>query len=131
VLGAFPDEHVALLDQRFAGVPVRLVKLDVAALAPLVAAFDPAAVRASVEKFAAMCAEAAGGAVPQPPTEPGRPSLRDVVLMLAENVKHLVALAQDKGLWLVLRKATESEAASEPILQDLRRALHEPRIVLA
>jgi hypothetical protein len=131
VLGAFPDEHVALLDERFAGGPVRLVKLDAAALTPLLATFDPAAVRASVEKFAALCAEAAGGAVPQPPTTPGRPGLRDVVLMLAENLKHLVALAQDKGLWLVLRKATESEAASEPILQDLRRALHEPRIVLA
>jgi hypothetical protein len=87
-------------------------------------------VRASIEKFADLCAEAAGGAVAQPPAEPGRPGLREVVLLLAENLKHLVSLAQEKGLWLALRHATESEAASEPILQDLRRALREPRIVL-
>jgi hypothetical protein len=132
LLGAFPPEQMTLLDPRFGGgPPVRLVKLDLAALAPLCTAFDPAAVRASVEKFAALCAEAAGGAVPQPAPEPGRPSLREVVLMLSENLKHLVALAQEKGLVLALRHATESEAASEPILQDLRRALREPRIVLA
>jgi hypothetical protein len=131
VLGAFPRDQLGLLDPRFAGGQgVRLVRLDPEALAPLCAAFDPPAVRASLEKFAALCAEAAGGEVAQPPSEPGRPSLREVVLMLAENLKHLVALAQEKGLWLALRHATESEAASEPILQDLRRALHEPRIVL-
>jgi hypothetical protein len=132
VLGVFPHDQVTLLDGRFAGGQgVRLVKLDLTVLAPLCAAFDPAAVRASVEKFAALCAETAGGAVPQPPSESGRPNLREVVLLLAENLKHLVALAQEKGLWLVLRHATESEAGSEPILQELRRALREPRIVLA
>jgi hypothetical protein len=131
VLGVFPPEQVTLLDPRFASGPgVRLVKLDVGVLAPLCAAFDPAAVRASVEKFAALCAEAAGGAVAPPPSEPGRPGLRDIVLMLAENLQHIVALVQEKNLWLVMRNATESEAASEPLLQDLRRALREPRIVL-
>jgi hypothetical protein len=132
VLGVFPHQQVSLLDPRFQGGPaVRLVKLDVTVLKPLCEAFDPAAVRASVERFAALCAEAAGGAVAPPPSEPGRPGLREVVMLLAENLKHLVALVEEKGLWLALRHATESEAASEPILQDLRRALREPRIVLA
>src|SRR5205814_2207473 len=132
LLGAIPAEQVLLLDPRFSGAPaVRVVKLDPEVLRPLCAAFDPAAVRASVERFAALCAEAAGGAVAPPPAEPGRPGLRQVVLMLAESLKHLVALADEKNLWLCLRHATESEAASEPILQDLRRALREPRIVLA
>ena len=131
VLGVFPPEQVTLLDARFSSGPgVRLVKLDPTVLRPLCAAFEPAAVRASIERFAAHCAEAAGGAVAPPPTEPGRPSLREVVLMLAENLKLLVALVDEKKLWLALRHATESEAASEPILQDLRRALREPRIVL-
>jgi hypothetical protein len=131
ILGVFPPEQISLLDSRFAGGPgVRLLKLDPTVLAPLCAAFDPAAMRASVEKFAALCAESAGGAVAPPPSEPGRPGLRDVVLMLAENLKQLLALVQEKDLWLVLRHATESEASSEPLLQDLRRALREPRIVL-
>jgi hypothetical protein len=88
-------------------------------------------VRASVERFAAACAEAAGGAVTPPPVEPGRPPLREVVLMLAENLKQLVGQIDDRNQALVLRHATESEASSEPLLQDLRRALREPRIVLA
>jgi hypothetical protein len=131
VLGVFPQEAVELLDPRWGEAPTRLLKLDPTVLTPLCAAFDPAAVRAAVERFAAVCAEAAGGAVPQPPVEPGRPPLREVVLMLAENLKQVVAQVEGKGLILVLRQATESEASSEPMLQDLRRALREPRIVLA
>ena len=131
LLGVFPDEQVSLLDPRFQGGPVRLLKLDVTVLKPLCEAFDPAAVRASIERFAALCAEAAGGAVAPPPAEPGRPGLREVVMLLAENLKHVLALVEEKNLWLALRQATESEAASEPILQDLRRALREPRIILA
>jgi hypothetical protein len=132
LLGVFPPEQVTLLDPRFAGGPgVRIVKLDPAVLEPLCAAFDPPAVRASIERFAALCAESAGGAVTPPPTEPDRPNLREVVLMLSENLKQLVGQVQERGLWLALRHATESEAASEPIMQDLRRALREPRIVLA
>ena len=53
------------------------------------------------------------------------------MLALAEDLRHLVQLAQDKGWALGLRYATESEAASEPVLQDLRRAIKEPRILLA
>jgi len=132
LLGMFPEDAVGLLDERWSQAPAtRLVKLDTTELSPLCAAFDPAAVRAAVERFAGACAEAAGGAVAAPPTEPGRPPLREVVMMLAENLKHLVALVEEKGLALVLRHATESEASSEPLLQDLRRALREPRIVLA
>src|SRR5439155_17275513 len=132
LLGVFPPEQVKLLDPRFGeGQGGRLIELDPAVLRGLCASFDPVAMRGALERFAATCASAAGGAVVQPAPPPGQPALRDVVLLLAEDLKRLVALVDDKGLALALRYATESEAASEPILQDLRRALREPRIILA
>jgi hypothetical protein len=132
LLGVFPQDAMELVDQRWADAQAtRLIKLDPAILRALCAAFDPAAVRAAIERFTAFCAEAAGGAVPAPPLEPGRPPLREVVLMLAENLKRLIGEVDARNLILVLRHATESEASSEQILQDLRRALREPRIVLA
>lgn len=132
LLGVFPQESISLLDERFGEAPAtRLLKLDPAVLRPLVSAFDPAAVRSAIQRFAAACAEAAGQAVEQPPAEPGRPPLSEVVLILAEHLKKVMAEVEEKNLALVLRHLTESEASSEPILQDLRRALREPRIILA
>jgi hypothetical protein len=132
LLGVFPPDGVQLVDPRFAEAQgARLLRLDVDVLAPLCAQYDAAAVRSSVERFAEACAAAAGGAAPQPPATPDRPTLRDMVLYLGEDVKRLVALVTERNLMLCLRYATESEAGSEPILQDLRRALREPRIILA
>jgi hypothetical protein len=132
LLGVFPPDQVKLLDPRWGQAPAaRLLGLDPSVLRDLCAGFDPEAVRGALDRFAAACAQAAGQEVAQPTPPPGRPGLRDMVLMLAADLKRLMALVEDKGLLLALRYGTESEASSEPILQDLRRALREPRIVLA
>jgi hypothetical protein len=131
LLGVFPPEQVRLLDERWAtSQGTRLLQLDPSLLAALCADFDPTSVRSSIERFAAACATAAGEPGPRPQA-PDRPPLRDMVLMLAEDVKRAVAAASEQGLVLCLRYMTEGEASSEPILHDLRRALREPRIVLA
>lgn len=132
LLGVFPAQNVKLVDPRWSGSQgVRLLQLDPAAIEDVCADFDPAAVKAAVERFSATCATAAGGAAPNAERAPGQPALLDLVLALAEDLRHLVQLAKDKSWALGLRYATESEAASEPVLQDLRRAIKEPRILLA
>jgi hypothetical protein len=131
LLGVFPGTAVKLIDARWSGSQgVRVLELDPAAIKDVCARFDAAEVRASVERFAATCAEAAGPA-PTPERAPGQPALLDLVLMLAQDVCHMVKMVEEKGWALGLRYATESEAASEPVLQDLRRAIKVPRILLA
>jgi hypothetical protein len=131
LLGVIPPEQVTLLDPRWGsnGQAPRLLQIDPTILGPLGASFDPAATRAAIERFAVVCATAAGEPGPRPPA-PNAPPLRNMVLMLAEDVKRLLALVEQQGLALCVRYMTEGEASSEPILHDLRRALREPRIVL-
>jgi hypothetical protein len=132
LLGVFPGDSVKLLDPRWSGSQgVRVLQVDTAAIRDVCANFDAAEVRASVERFAAACAAAAGQPATPAPRAPGQPALLDLVLMLAQDVCTMVATIEQKGWALGLRYATESEAASEPVLQDLRRAIKEPRIVLA
>jgi hypothetical protein len=132
LLGVFPANQVRLLDARWRGAQgVRLLQLDPTILKEVLAGFDPAAIRTAIDRFGAACARAAGTSVPSPPRAEGQPALLDVVLVLAEDLRNVVRLVETQGLVLALRYATESEAASEPILQDLRRAIREPRIVLA
>ncbi len=130
LLGVFPADEVGLLDPRWNGAQgVRLLAIDPALLRTLLDGFDPEQVKASVAKFAEMCTAAAGPS-PAPPKESGQPELIDLVIMLAEDLRQIVKLADEKGLAVGLRYATESEASSEPVLGDLRRAIREPRIVL-
>jgi hypothetical protein len=132
LLGVFPPDEVTLVDGRWASTQgVRLLGVPVDVLRDLCTRFDPAAVRDSVARFTAACAAAAGGAAPSAKPPEGQPSLIDLVLLLTEDLRNLVKVVDDKGWQLVLRYATETEAASEPVLQDRRRAIREPRIVLA
>jgi hypothetical protein len=132
LLGVFPGDDIKLLDARWQGAQgVRLLRLPAEALTEVCAQFDPAAVKTAVERFGEIYAKAAGTSVAAPERAPGQPALVDLALALADDVRQLVALAQEKGWAVGLRYATESEAQSEAVLQDLRRAIREPRIVLA
>ncbi len=132
LLGAFSDEQVAMLDPAFEGAgELRLLRLAPAALQPLWSNLDPAAYRTAIERFRDHCQAAAGGVAPEaPPLPEGEPSLLDVTLTLLENVAILVKAVEAQGLIPCVRHATESEAASEPILRALRQAHSAPRIVL-
>jgi hypothetical protein len=130
VLGVFPFEEMQVIDPAFRGAEsVRLAQVDPEVLRELTAAFDPAAVRASVERFTAALVTAAGGPAAAE-ARPGEPSLLDVALVLLEDLGRVVRDAEEKDAALCIRNATESEAGSEPLLQELRRALTGPRIIL-
>ena len=91
--------------------------------------------RAAVERFRAhLIAEAASKgktvvARPEPPA--GAPALLDIAVVLLEDLSRAVAaVAEGKGV-LCLRQATESEAASDQGIEELRQTLQAPRIILA
>lgn len=137
VLGAFPESALQLLAPAFGegGAAPRLFKIDLAGsgLDVLLATFDPAAVRSAVERFAEgvkqategrAFASASGGA-------PGEPSLLDVSLALLQDLKAVAEVVRSGDGVLCLRRTTEAEAASEPSLRQLGKALTGPRIILA
>jgi hypothetical protein len=130
LLGVFPPEEIQVIDPAFEATgSVRLAQVDPAILRPLIATFDPPAVRANVERFRTQL-EAAAGPAAAPEPRPGEPSLLEVALVLLEDLVRVVGVAEEKGAAFCVRHATESEAASEPLLQELRRALTGPRIIL-
>jgi hypothetical protein len=129
LLGVFPGDEIEVIDPAFQMVEsVRLARVDPAVLRDLVARFDGAAVRAAVGRFQAQL-EAAGAS---PPAEqrPNEPSLLDVAVVLLEDLAKVVRAVEEKSAALCVRHATESEAASEPLLHEVRRALTGPRIIL-
>jgi hypothetical protein len=130
LLGVFPAEDVGPPHPAFGGGEGRLARITPDALRAPLARFDAAAIRASVERFR-LHVEAATG-TPTPPSErqPGEPGLFDVALSLLGELARLVANTEEKQGILCLRYATESEAASEPLLDELRRALTGPRIIM-
>jgi hypothetical protein len=133
LLGVFPPDDVQIIDEAFeAADTVRLSEVDPDRLHELVSRFDAAAVRASIERFRAELETAAGPPAPaaEPPAN-GEPSLLDVALVLIEDLTRVMQVARDKDAAFCVRHATESEAASEPLLHELRRALTGPRIILA
>jgi hypothetical protein len=131
LLGAFAEEQVAMLDPSFEGAAeLRLLRLAPEALQPLFDALDPKGLRAAIERFGTHC-QAAAGTVAGSAPPPGEMSLLDIAISLLENTTTLARAVDDKKLIPVVRHATESEAASDPILRALRQAHAAPRIVLA
>jgi hypothetical protein len=130
LLGVFPPEEIQVIDPAFetAGT-VRLAQVEPEHLSKLTAAFDGPALRASVERFRAQLESTAGPAA-APDAAPGEPTLLDVALVLLEDLARVVRAAHDKDAAFCVRHATESEAASEPLLHALRHALTGPRIIL-
>jgi hypothetical protein len=130
LLGVFPPDDVGPPHPAFGGGEGRLARIALASLRAPLARFDAAAVRASVDSFR-LHVEAATG-TPTPPSErpPGEPGLFDVALALLGDLARLAAATDEKQGILCLRYATESEAASEPLLDELRRALNGPRIIM-
>ena len=130
LLGVFPEEDVSPPHPAFASSEGRLARLALAPLRAPLARFDAAAVRASVGRFQAHVEAATGTPTPASERPPGEPGLLDVALALLEDLKRLTQTAAEKDGILCLRYATESEAASEPLLDELRRALTGPRIIM-
>ena len=107
------------------GLP-RLIKLKREKLEPLLNAFDPGLVSASIEAFSAHLQKHVGTAS----AAPQRSSLLQGVLTLLSDLKKVVAAAGKDGNSLGARQLTEAEALTDGTLDRLRRSLQGPRIIL-
>lgn len=138
LLGVFPPEEVGLVDECFERVPApRLLRVPLEPLEKARAAFDPARVRAAIERFRGYAVEQAGASPAAASTTTGAageeaaPALLEVALRLLADLERVVRKVVDTGGALCLRHATEAEAASHPALRETRQVLQAPRIVLA
>jgi hypothetical protein len=131
-LGVFPPEDLGPIDECFDGAEgLRLVRVEPTALRALAERFNGAAVRSAVERFTDHLRAAAGETTPATPRNSGGPSLLDAALVLLEDLVRLVrSIGDDGDLFLCVRNATESEASAEPLVQELRRVLTGPRIII-
>jgi hypothetical protein len=132
ILGVFPAESIGPLDASLAGVPAnRIATLPVAPLAGVAAAFDRAALAATVARFtrhAVVEAQGAGAAAPNVESK-----LLPIALELLGELARVVAAAGEGASGeraLVIRRSPEAEAQSDAALQEVRRALHGSRIIL-
>jgi hypothetical protein len=124
LLGAFPHSDLAPLYQSGDNIAaIRLVKVKGERLHSLLAEFDPNAVRAAVKQFTEYAV--ASGKLPFAPTES---TLLEPALRLLSDLK--VVCANSGGSELCIRSVTELEALLEPGMDELRRTLQGPRIIL-
>ncbi len=126
LLGVLGDQDVTLPHPGLQQVmPLRLFEVRLDRLGPAFAAFDPASVKASFDRFLQHVAAQTGKPVP-----PGRSEQ-----VIAEACAQLTELkkiydARGKGRVFV-RRMPESEAAADAALAVVRKAMHGPRIILA
>jgi hypothetical protein len=130
LLETFAQEDLSLPHPKLQGVGMpHLIQLKPERLVALLEAFEPEKLKDAIERFAAHVTQLTGKPVAR--TEAGTAMLGSALGLLSE----LKALcAQLKGVSdgrLCLRRLTEAEAASEPMMQLVRTALSAPRIILA
>ena len=132
LLGVFPPEHISPIHDALSRSPGRMLQLEVTALEKPLASFDVGAIRTAVGKFEEHMRSAAG-ASPEGESEAagsGQPGLLEIALTLLDDLQRVARGASESGGIFALRQATESEAASEPLLAELRKALTGPRIIM-
>ncbi len=125
MFGAFPADSIGLLDEGMKNVPVRLVKVDAAALKPALDAFSAAKVKDAIDRFGKHVREKTGDVKVLNANEAKQ--MLEAGIILLEDLKKIVAAGGD----VCVRNLTEAEAASEPALAVLRQSLQGPRIILA
>jgi hypothetical protein len=129
LLGVFPVEDVSPLDPALGNVQGRIVRLATTALHGPLARFEVGAVRAAVERFRAQ-GESQFGPSPAPERAEGQPGLLDIGLTLLDDLGRLAHTSDEKQGIFAVRQATESEAAAESVLSELRKVLTGPRIIM-
>jgi hypothetical protein len=130
LLGVFPPEDVSAIHPGLGRSTGRLLQVDPAALEAPLARFDVNALGDAVVRFVAHAA-AAGASVAETRRPPNTPSMLDIALTLLDDLQRVFSGVKDKpGSILALRQVTESEAQSEPMLGEVRRALTGRRIIL-
>jgi hypothetical protein len=132
VLGVFPADQLGAVDPCFAGLSsIRLVTVPTASLREVCATFDRAAVRVALTKFTRHAIDQAlGAAAPAPNVDSSLLAIALELLGELGRVVEAVGEASPGERVLCVRRAPEAEAASDAALQELRRALQAPRIIL-
>jgi hypothetical protein len=127
LLGAFEMSDVSLPHPAFqrAGA-ARLFRIDRAKVGALVKDFDAAKTRDAVARFTQYLEQKAGGTQAGGGAAQGQGLLDAAMQLLGDLQRSLAAGTGD----LCLRRLTEGEAASEPTLALVRKALQGPRIIL-
>lgn len=130
LLETFSQQDLSLPHPKLQGVGMpHLIQLKLDRVAPLLDAFDGAKLKDVLEKFAAHIGTLTG----KPPTrtDAGTAMLTSAVGLLTElkELKARMAAVQDARI--CVRRLTEAEAASEPMMHLVRTALSAPRIILA
>jgi hypothetical protein len=124
LLGVFAPSDLQPLHQSAGANPsVRMVKVNAGRLRSLLADFDPAAVRDSVKRFTEYAAASLKISIP-----PAGSALLEPALRLLSDLK--AVSASSGGPEVGIRTLTEVEALLEPAMDELRRALQGPRIIL-
>jgi hypothetical protein len=125
LLGAFSAEAVKLLHPSLAPlVPLRLAGLDMAAVGPVLERYRPQEALEAFRRFVAYLKEQTGQA-------PRADSAEQVIGEAGKLVEDLKRLwAQRDKQQVAIRRSTGAEAASEPAITALRKALSGPRIIL-
>jgi hypothetical protein len=125
VLGVFAADAISPVHPAMAALaPLRLVGLKLDAIGPALEAFDPAKSRDAFERFVDFVREQTGQAVEGTQTQR---VLEEASLLIREL--RAVWDARQKGI-PAIRRLTEAEAAGEPALALVRKALQGPRIIL-
>jgi hypothetical protein len=126
LLGAIAAEDVGVPHEAMGGLsPLRLLSVKLDRIGPALEKFDPEASKRSFEAFCAYLKEQTG--LPVDPAV-SLPVMGEASALLKEI--RAVWGARQKGM-VALRRLTEAEAASEPALAVVRKAMHGPRIILA
>jgi hypothetical protein len=129
LLGLFGQEDISLPHKDLASgnVPPRTLSVSRAKVEELTRSFDPQASADVISKFTAELAQKVGQ--PIKPTDAAQQMTKAALTLLAD-VKRLAQEAAKDGGALYLRRLTEAEGTSEPVLQVVRKALQGPRIIL-
>jgi hypothetical protein len=128
LLGVFPLADTQLPDPAFnRAASLKLIRLDPQSLERVLPQFDPEKTRESVKQFAAYLQSSLPAAAGRP-LEVGQ--MLEVALTVLSDFKRVASLTSGDEKIFCLRRLTEAEAASEPVLSAIRDALRAPRIIL-
>lgn len=125
VLGAFGADAVSLIHPAMGGLaPLRLAGLKLDVIGPALSAFDAVKSRDAFRRFSPSLEQQTGKAVEAREAD----RVFDEALELIGDLKK-VWESRGKGP-AAMRRLTEAEAAGEPALSLVRKALQGPRIIL-
>jgi hypothetical protein len=124
LLGAFEMSDIGLVHPGFSRVgALRLIRINPARIKPLLEKFDAGQTQDAINRFSEHVSKAAGQPAKQ--SEEGKQMLNAALTLLSDLKRSLTQVQGE----LCIRRLTEAEAASEPALAVVRKALQGSLII--